>query len=68
MDDDKNIDILKKNSKLWLTSYKIIEMFEQKYIDFEISNLLKHITTNMDYFVETGIFKECYEKLMMIDC
>ena len=41
----------------------IIEMFEQKYIDFEISNLLKHITTNMDYFVETGIFKECYEKL-----
>ena len=63
LDDDKNIDILKKNSKLWLTSYKIIEMFEQKYIDFEISNLLKHITTNMDYFVETGIFKECYKKL-----
>lgn len=63
LDDDKNIAILKKNSKLWLTSYKIIEMFEQKYIDFEISNLLKHITTNMDYFVETGIFKECYEKL-----
>ena len=63
LDADKNIDILKKNSKLWLTSYKIIEMFEQKYIDFEISNLLKHITTNMDYFVETEIFKECYEKL-----
>lgn len=63
LDDDKNIDILKKNSKLWLTSYKIIEMFEQKYIDFEISNLLKHITTNMNYFVETGIFKECYKKL-----
>ena len=35
LDADKNIDILKKNSKLWLTSYKIIEMFEQKYIDFE---------------------------------
>ena len=63
LDDDENIEILKKNSKLWLTSYKIIELFEQKYINFEITNLLSHITTNMSYFVETGIFKECYEKL-----
>ena len=64
LDDDKNIDVLKKNSKLWLTSYKVIELFKEKYIDFEITNLLSHISTNMSYFVETGIFKECYEKLM----
>lgn len=64
LDEDENIEILKKNSKLWLTSYKVIELFEQKYIDFEVENLLNHITENMSYFVETGIFKECYEKLI----
>lgn len=64
LDEDENIEILKKNSKLWLTSYKVIELFEQKYIDFEVENLLNHITENMNYFVETGIFKECYDKLI----
>jgi len=64
LEEQENIEILKKNSKLWLTSYKIIEMFEQKYIDFEIAHLLKNITLNMGYFVETDIFKKCYEKAL----
>lgn len=63
LDDEENIEILKKNSKLWLTSYKIIELFEQKYMDFEIDNLFKNISSNMNYFVETDVFKRCYEKI-----
>lgn len=32
-------------------------------MDFEIDNLLKNISSNMNYFVETDVFKRCYEKI-----
>ena len=64
LDEPNNIEILKKNSKLWLTSYNIIELFNQKYIDFETTYLLNNISLNMKCFVETDVFKKCYEKVL----
>ena len=64
LEQEKNIDVLKNNSKLWLTSYRVLEIFQQKYIDFEINNLLDNIKSNMSYFVETNVFRKCYDKIL----
>lgn len=63
LEDEKNIDILRKNTKLWLTSYQIIELFSQRYIDFSNSILRNNINECIKYFVETETFRKCYEKI-----
>lgn len=63
LDDKDNLEILKRNSKIWLTSYRVLELFEQKFMDFQVSSLYNLIQRDINYFVETKIFRECYEKI-----
>jgi len=63
LDDKENLEILKRNSKIWLTSYRVLELFEQKFMDFQVSSLYNLIQRDINYFVETKIFRECYEKI-----
>lgn len=64
LEDDENIDILKKNTKLWLTSSKILEIINQKYVDFNVDSLMSYISSNISHFVETDVFRKGYDKLI----
>lgn len=63
LEQEEKIEILKRHSKLWLTSYKVLEIFQSKFMDFQVSTLYNEIKNEINYFVETKIFRECLEKI-----
>lgn len=64
LEKDENIEVLKKHSKLWLTSYKVLEIFESKFMDFEVSTIYNKIKEQINYFVETEVFRDCIEIIL----
>ncbi len=63
LDNEEKLEILKRNSKLWLTSYRVLEIFQNKFMDFQVASIYNEIKSEINYFVETKIFKECLEKI-----
>lgn len=60
---EEKIEILKRHSKLWLTSYRVLEIFQSKFMDFQVSTLYNEIKSEINYFVETKIYRDCLEKI-----
>lgn len=54
---EEKIEILKRHSKLWLTSYRVLEIFQSKFMDFQVSTLYNEIKSEINYFVETKIYR-----------
>lgn len=63
LEHEEKLEILKKHSKLWLTSYRVLEMFQNKFMDFQVSTIYNEIKNEINYFVETKIFRDCLEKI-----
>ena len=61
LEDDSNLEILRRNFKLWLTSASILQMFNNKFLFFKRFIILDDIKNYSKYFVETKKFFSAYE-------
>lgn len=61
LEDDSNLEILRRNFKLWLTSASILQMFNNKFLFFKRFIILDDIKNYSKYFVETKKIFSAYE-------
>lgn len=62
--DEKNIDVVKKNHKLWFTSSTVLKILNDALIDNESKTLITDIEDNKKYFVDTTAYYECLKCLV----
>ena len=61
LEDNSNLEILRRNFKLWLTSSSILQMFNNKFMLFKRFIIFDDIKNYSKYFVETKKFFSAYE-------
>lgn len=59
LEDEKNIDVLHKNTKLWLTSSKVLNLIQNQDVFMDSEVLQLDIEEDIKYFVETDIYRNC---------
>lgn len=60
---DKNIDILRSQFKLWITADIVLKDYLNQDIFIDSEVLLSDIDDEIKYFVQTNIFNKCIETL-----
>ena len=63
LEQDENIDIVKKNYKLWINATNVLELINNKNLFIDCDELMYDIENNINKFVETEGYIESINKL-----
>lgn len=63
LEKEENIDIVKKNYKLWLSASNVLELVNNKNIFIDCDELIYDIENNIKRFVETKFYREAKNEL-----
>lgn len=63
LEQEENIDIVKKNYKLWINSTNVLSLINNKNIFIDCDELMYDIENHIKSFVETEGYVEAYNKL-----
>lgn len=63
LQEGKNIEVVRKNFKLWLSSSDILSEIYNQNIFIDCETLLNDIKSEAKYFVQTNVFNECLDVL-----
>lgn len=58
LSDERNIDVLKKNHKLWLSSSMVLDLYLNRYSDAVSKVLINDFESETKYFVETKAYRD----------
>lgn len=59
LEDEKNLEVLRKNTKLWLTSSRVLDIIRNQDVVIDSEMLQLDIEEEIKYFVETDIYRNC---------
>lgn len=63
LEQEENIDIVKKNYKLWINSTNVLSLINNKNVFIDCDELMYDIENHIKSFVETEGYVEAYNKL-----
>lgn len=63
LEDSNNIDIVKKNYKLWLNATNVLELLNNQNIFIDCEELVEEIKSKSQYYVETELYKRALNKI-----
>lgn len=63
LEDSSNIEIVRKNYKLWLNATNVLELLNNQNIFIDCEELVEEIKTKSQYYVETELYRKALNRI-----